>query len=117
MDLLEKKIVADLKRRGAIMNVDYVQDDPIHGCQGVFHLLYVNRGRTLWDAMQDAEHLQTLRFMEKLNLLFERGLVEVYDDHIYLPLHPETPNTNAINRLANVASKPGRWRPEQGAED
>lgn len=108
---MTKKIIADPKRRSGIMNVTFRgDDDPIIGCQTVLHLLYVNRGRTLWCASEDAKHLQVDRFMEKVHLLFKRGVIEIYDDRIYLPLHPDSEDDDVISRLASVANKPGRWR-------
>lgn len=111
MDLMAKKIVADPKRRSAIMHFDWAEDGGNeHGCQIVFHLLYVNRGRSLWDAMQDAEHALVEGFMQKLTMLFERGLVEVYDNRIYLPLKPDV-DKDAVSKLADVLNKSGRWKP------
>jgi len=93
----EYRIVSDPARKGDALECH--GKDAV-GLQSTFSMLYINRGRTVWDAAQDAEdfYIAPSDFLRRVERLVKLGLVELNGDSIFLPLRPRS----ILDRLSAI---------------
>lgn len=97
MNPFEYRITADHRRKGDSLDYD---GEAVADLQFTFTMLFVNRGRSLWRAAQDAEQYETRPnvFLQRVERLMSLGLVELNGDTIFLPLSPR----NLLERLSDL---------------
>lgn len=102
MNPLGYRIKADGRRRNDTIDCDDVPPN----LQIAFTLLFVNRGRTLAGALEDAEgfEIESKDMLDRIHQLMKLGVVELNGDEIFLPLKPRT----ILDRLGDIRTQRSR---------
>ena len=96
MNPLGYRIRSDERRRGDAIDCDDVPPN----LQIAFTLLFVNRGRTLMGAIEDADdyEISSKDMLDRVHQLMKLGVVELNAHEIFLPLKPRT----VLDRLGAI---------------